>query len=185
MTLAVPASLSASFRLMLGRMIGAARLKGSVFRSLKEDHNATGQSLLVLAFAGMSFGLGFAFSLNGDISVTLLGGVFGMAASILFGFVWLSVTYVVGTRLLRGLASYWSLARPLFFAASPGFVFLITLVPNFAVQEVVRALGIGWIAIASVSAIKNAFGFDSPRSFTTFVLVALILLVGYGLIASI
>lgn len=185
MTLRARASSSENIRLMLGRMAGAARLKGSIFRSLREDSDANGQSLLVLAIAGLSFGLGFAFSLSGDLSGTLLGGVFGVAASILFGFVWLSVTYIVGTRLLKGTVSYWGLARPLFFSASPGLVFLITLVPNFAVQEIFRAVGIAWIAIASVSAIKNTFGFDSPRSFTTFVVVSLILLVGYGLLASI
>jgi Yip1 domain len=185
MTFALSASRSESVRLMLSRMVGAARLKGSIFRSLREDPDATGQSLLVLAIAGLSFGLGFTFSLSGDLSGTLLGGVFGVATSIVFGFVWLTVTYIVGTRLLRGSASYWGLARPLFFSASPGVVFLITLVPNLAVQEIFRAVGIGWIAIASVSAIKNVFGFDSPRAFTTFVVVALILLVGYGFVASI
>jgi Yip1 domain len=166
-------------------MLGAARLRGRMFRSLREDSDATGQSLVVLAIAGLSFGLGFALSLGGDLGATLLGGVFGIAASIVLGFVWTSLTFIVGTRLFRGNTSYWGLARPLFFSASPGVVFLLTLVPSASVQETFRVLGIAWIAIASVSAVKNAFGFDSQRGFMTFIIVALILFVAYGLVISI
>jgi Yip1 domain len=166
-------------------MAGAARLNGSIFRSLREDSNATGQSLLVVAITGLSFGLGFAFSLGGDLEGTLVGGVFGVAASIVLGFVWVSLTFLIATRLFRGSASYWGLARPLFFSTSPGLIFLLTLVPNVSVQEIFRALGLAWIAIASVSAVKNAFGFDSQRGFMTFIIVAFILFIAYGLLTSI
>src|SRR5207247_130324 len=46
-------------RLFLYRMVRAARLDGHIFTSLKDDGSATGQSLLVLALAGLSFGFGF------------------------------------------------------------------------------------------------------------------------------
>jgi hypothetical protein len=185
MTLTASISRSESFRLMLSRMSGAARLRGKVFRALREDHDATGQSLVVLAIAGLSFGLGFAFSLGADLGATLIGGIFGVAASILLGFVWTSLTFIVGTRLFRGSTSYWGLARPLFFSTSPGLIFLLTLVPNVSVQEIFRVLGIAWMAIAGVSAVKNALGFDSQRGFMTFIVVAFILFVAYGLVVSI
>ena len=139
MTLGMGSSRAESLRLMFSRMVGAASFNGNIFRSLREDPAANGQSLIVLALAGFSFGLGFAFSS----------------------------------------------ARPLFFSTSPGLIFLLTIVPNGAVQEFLRALGIAWIAIASVSAVKNVFGFDSQRSFMTFIAASLVLFVFYGLVVSI
>src|SRR5438067_12032967 len=106
-------------RLFLYRMVRAARLDGHIFTSLRDDGGATGQSLLVLALAGLSFGFGFAASVGGDLIGVLVGSVAGMAVGVLVGFVWLSLTYLVATRLFKGTSSYWGLARPLFFATSP------------------------------------------------------------------
>lgn len=170
---------------MFRRIVGVALLNGSVFRSLKEDTGATGQSMLVLVVVGLSFGLGFATSLRADLTGILLGGVVGGVASFVLGFVWLSLSYIVGTRLLRGSTTYWGLARPLFFSSSPGLVFLLAIIPVTPVQEICRAVGLAWIAIASVSAVKNALGFDSQRGFMTFIIVTVIVLIVYGLISSV
>ena len=82
-------------RLFLYRMVRAARLDGHIFTSLRDDGSATGQSLLVLALAGLSFGFGFAASVGGDLIGVLVGSVAGMAVGVLVGFVWLSLTYLV------------------------------------------------------------------------------------------
>lgn len=166
-------------------MVAVARLNRRVFTSLREDTDATGQSLVVLGIAGLSFGLGFAISLGSDPTGILFGGIIGIVSSIAVGFVWLSLSYLIGTKLFRGTTSYWGLARPFFFSASPGVIFLLTLIPVTSVQELARAVGLAWIALASVFAVKNALGFDSQRGFLTFVIVAFIFVIAYGLITSI
>src|SRR6266571_2494994 len=149
-----------SLRLFLFRMLRAARLDGHIFTSLRDDRRATGQSLPVLALAGLSFGFGFAASVGDDLIGVLVGSIAGMALGVLVGFVWLSLTYLVATRLFKGTSSYWGLARP---------------IPNLA-----RSLGLGWTAVSSVFAVKNAMGFDTQRSLVTFIIVALAMLIIYG-----
>lgn len=170
---------------MLDRIVKSARLDRDTFLDLKEDSSATRQALVVLALAGASFGVGFASSIGyREVVPLLLGAAFGAIFSLVLGFVWLSLTFLVGTRIFHGTADYWSLARPMFFAASPGVVFLIMLIPVSIVPDIVRAIGVAWIAISTVFAMRAAMGLDSQRSLLTFILVALIVLIGYGLVSS-
>jgi Yip1-like protein len=171
-------------RLIVYRIARSARVDGAMFRSLKEDTSATSQSIVTLALAGLSLGLGFTASLGGDLTGVLLGGVAGIFLGLLIGFVWVSVTYLVVTRVFKGTSSYWGLGRPMFFASSPAFVFLLMLIPGSPVDTVIYTVGLAWIALSNVFAIKNAMGFDNQRSFMTFIIGAITLLIIYGLISS-
>ncbi len=73
---------------------------------------------------------------------------------------------------------------PNVFASSPGLVFLLMSVPASFVADIVRAVGLAWIEISTVIAVKTALGVDSQRSILTFILVAFIVLIGYGLLSS-
>lgn len=170
------------FRTMLDRMVKSARLNRDTFLSLKEDPSATKQALIVLALAGASFGIGFAASIDYSFTGIILGAVIGAIVSIGLGFAWLSLTFLIGTRVFHGTSDYWSLARPVFFATSPGLVFLLAMVP--AAADFARAIGIAWIAISTVIAVKTALGLDNQRSLAIFIVVTFILLIGYGFIAS-
>ncbi len=165
---------------MLYRMARAARLDGHTFTSLRDDRSATGQSLLVLALAGLSFGFGFASSVGGDLPGVFVGSMAGLAVGVLIGFVWLSLTYLVATRLFKGTSSYWGLARPLFFATSPALVFLLMSIPAWPIPDLARSLRVVWMAVSSVFAVKNAMGFDTQRSLATFIIVAFLMLIFNG-----
>src|SRR6266704_1798333 len=167
------------FRTMLGRMVKSARLNRDTFLELKEDTTATGQALIVLALAGASFGVGFAAVIGYSSIGILLGAVFGAVVSIALGIVWVSLTFLIG-----GTSDYWSLARPVFFSTSPGLVFLIMSIPVSPIPDVARAIGVAWIAISTVIAVKTAMGLDTQRSLVTFILVTFIVLLSYGLVAS-
>ena len=166
------------------RMVRSARIDGEMFRSLSQDGRATDQSIVALALAGLSFGLGFTASIGDDVYGVLLGGAVGIGLGFVIGFVWLSLTYLVATRLFKGTSSYWSLGRPVFFAASPALVFLLMLIPGSLASSIVRDAGLAWIALSNVFAIKNAMGFDNQRSFMTFIIVAFVLIIVYGAIVS-
>src|SRR5467141_4682549 len=172
------------FRTMLDRMVKSARLNRDTFLELKEDSTATGQALIVLVLAGASFGVGFAATIGSNGIGILLGAVFGAVVSIALGIVWVSLTFLIGRRFFGGTADYWSLARPVFFSTSPGLVFLIMSIPVSPIPDVARAIGVAWIAISTVFAIRAALGLDSQRSLLTFILVTLIVLIGYGLVSS-
>lgn len=172
------------FRTMLDRMVKSARLDRHTFLSLKEDPTATSQALLVLALAGASFGVGFAASIGSGALGALLGAVFGSIVGIALGFVWLSLTFLIGTRVFKGTSDYWSLARPLFFATSPGLVFLVMSIPVSHIADIARAIGVAWIAVSTVIAVKTALGLDNQRSLLIFIIVTFIVLISFGFVAS-
>jgi hypothetical protein len=167
------------------RMLRSARLDGAMFRSLRDDSSATRQAVVTLALAGLCFGLGFAVSLGADLSGVLLSGAVGIGAGILLGFVWLTLTYLVVTKLFKGASSYWGLGRPVFFATSPGLIFLLMMIPDTVVSEVFRVIGLVWITTSIIIAVKNSVGFDGQRSLVTFIIVSIILIIAYGLLTSI
>lgn len=182
-------SLSGSFTTnklltLLDRMMQSARLDSTNFLSLKEDPTATGQALVVLALAGTSFGIGFTISLGVRDMWLLLGALVGAVIGIALGFVWVSLTLLIGTRVFHATSDYWSLARPIFFASSPGPVFLLMSIPVSFVADIARAVGVAWIAISTVVAAKAALGIDTQRSLLTFSLVTLLVAIGYGLLSS-
>jgi len=152
-------------------MVKSARLNRDTFLELKEDSTATVQALIVLALAGASFGFGFAAA----IGYNTIG---------ILGIVWVSLTFLIGKSLFGGRANYWSLARPVFFSTSPGLIFLIMSIPVSPIPDVARAIGVAWIAISTVIAVKSAMGLDTQRSLVTFIIVAFIVLLGYGFVAS-
>jgi hypothetical protein len=169
---------------MVDRMVKSAKLDNTNFLLLKEDPTATGQALVVLALAGICFGIGFTMSVGVRSIWVLLGAVLGAGISIVLGFVWVSLTFLVGTRIFRATSDYWSLARPMFFASSPGLVFLLMSIPVSSIADIARAVAVAWIAISTIIAVKAALGIDSQRSLLTFILVTLIVLISYGLISS-
>jgi hypothetical protein len=169
---------------MMDRMVKSARFNRDTFLALKEDSTATGQALIVLALAGASFGVGFAASIGYGVIGILLGAISGAVVSIALGIVWLSLTFLIGTRLFKGTSGYWSLARPIFFATSPGLVFLIMSVPVSFVADIARVIGVAWIAVSTVIAVRTALGLDTQRSLLIFIIVTFIVLFNYGLIAS-
>ena len=169
---------------MLDRMVQSARLSRTNFLSLREDPTATGQALVVLALAGASFGIGFTVSIGVSGPWLLLGAVLGAVIGVVLGFVWASLTFLIGTRIFHATSDYWSLARPMFFASSPGLIFLLMATPASFVTDVARAVGVAWIAISTVVAVKTSLNIDNQRSLLAFILVTFIVLISYGLVTS-
>jgi hypothetical protein len=170
------------FQMMIGRMLRSARLDSSTFLSLKEDPTATGQALIVLALAGTCFAVGHGIAIGDDALGVLLWAILGAIGSLVLGFVWLSLTFLLGTKLFGGRSDYWSLARPVFFSTSPGLIFLMTVIPVYPVPEIARAIGIAWIAISSVVAVKTALGVDNMRSLLIFIIVTFTVVITLGLV---
>ncbi len=169
---------------MLNRMLKAARLDKEIFLVLKQDDKATTEALGVVILTGVCYGLGFSLFIGAGLFGALLGATVGAAAGILVAFVWLSLTFLVGTRLFGGVADYWGLARPFFFSWSPGVLFLLTSVPIPLFSQVAGGVATGWIVVASVVAVKNSTGLDNQRSLLTFILTFFLMATAYGLVVS-
>ena len=160
---------------MGSRMLRAARLDGETFRQLRDDPSATAQSLLVVAIIGLCYGAGFGFFLAGTslldvLTITLIG----LFSALVIAFVWSGTTFLIVTRLFRRTIGYWGLSRPFFFSWAPGLLFVLMSGPITILFEVIRAVGVAWIGISSVFAVKHAVGFSTQQSMLTFIICVIL-----------
>ena len=91
-------------------MLKAARFDGKTFLELKDDTTLTAQAFGVLALVSLAYGIGFtAVTARGeDISPAMLVVmILNFMISFLFTIlVWSMTTFLVGTKLFRGVTSF-------------------------------------------------------------------------------
>jgi Yip1 domain len=159
-------------RQMGGRMLKAARFDAKTFMDLRDDEGATAQSLFLIGLVALCYGAGLGLYgyLTGGLTLTDLASFsgFGVIIGSAVALVWTGISFFIVTRLYHRTIDYWGLARPFFFSWSPGLVFVLISAPVLWVSEIFRAIGIIWIAVGSVSAVKHAVGITSQQSMLAF-----------------
>src|SRR5256712_4196392 len=163
------------------RIYHTARFDTETIHELKEDRTATGQAVAVLLLVGLSYGLGFSIfnglqtrtlSLNQVISGTIANMIFTDFAA----FIWSATVFFVGTKLFQGKTGYWQLARPLFFSAAPGVLFVLIAIPVRPIIIATTIIASAWIVSAEFLALKSAMGFNTQRTLLTSVVGLLTLI---------
>jgi len=108
------------------RVVGAMTLKASTFQEIEHDQTAMGQAVGVIVLAAVSLGLGNLYW--GGIT----GIITGIITSLLAYGVWAVVVWLVGTKVMPDPATKADLPetfRTIGFAASPGVLGIITIIP--------------------------------------------------------
>jgi hypothetical protein len=108
------------------RIIGAAKLDAHTFEEIERDETAMAQAVGVIALAAVSAGIGNIF--YGGIS----GIVFSAFASLVGYAVWAVIVWLVGTKLMPDPATkadFPETFRVIGFAAAPGLLGIITIIP--------------------------------------------------------
>jgi hypothetical protein len=142
------------------RMLGAALLDPEVFEEVEADAGATAQAATVVGLAAASAAFAQAeFGLAGVAS-----GVVGQLAG---WSVWALITYVIGDKLLGGVATWGQLLRTLGFAQAPGILMVLTTIPGMAW---LRWLIGAWLLLAGLMAIRQALDVGTARAVVTAVL---------------
>lgn len=141
---------------MIGRIIGAARLRPQTFEEVEADPSATRQAVLVVVLVALATGVG---SLE-------VGGVRGLIVGVATGLVgwalWAWITYFIGTTLFRTAetqANWGQLARTLGFAQSPGILKIFGVIPG--VGPFILFAVFVWQLAAMVVAIRQALDYTS------------------------
>ena len=141
---------------MIGRMIGAARLRPQTFEEVEADSSATYQALLVVLLVALATGVG-------SLGVGGVRGLIGGVAIALVGWaLWAGITYLIGSTLFRTAethASWGQLARTLGFAQSPGIFKVFGFIP--VVGQVIFIVVSVWQLAAMVVAIRQALDYTS------------------------
>ncbi len=138
------------------RIVGAAKLEVSIYKEVKADTQATGQALGVVVLSSIAQGIA-AFALGG-----IRGFALGTATALVVWFVWALVVYLVGTKLLPEpltRSDIGELLRTTGFAASPGLLRVLSLVPGLGFLTVVAVSA--WMFLAMLMAVRQALDYES------------------------
>ena len=144
---------------MLSRAIRAALLKRDVYREVREDPGAVLHALGTVAAAGIAIGLGITgHRIAGAESSNTLGDIllvmWAATVTTLVGWVlWVVLGYLLGSRLLRGGATYRQVLRALGICYGPG-VLLVAIAVPVAGGPIALAVSM-WVLVAGVAAVHE------------------------------
>lgn len=165
-------------RSLIDRMIGASLLRIGVYEEVEHDTTATSQAAAVVAIVALCAAIGGAGYGSGGIIARPIAALLGWL-------VWSGVTYLIGTSLFAGTATWGELLRTIGFAQSPGVLFLLGIVPLLGAL-VSLAVTI-WLLVTGVVAIRQALDFTTGKAVLTallgwlsYVLVAVVIGVLFG-----
>lgn len=147
-----------SRRSIVDRMKGAAMLDIATYEEVEHDEEATGQAAVVVLIVAICTAIGAVW--RGGPSI-----IAGPISAILGWLLWSAVTYLIGAKLLGGIATWGELLRTIGFAQSPGVLMIFGIVPILG--GVVRAIVMIWLLIAGVVAIRQALDFSTGKAVIT------------------
>ena len=137
------------------RLVGAARLDSATYEEVEADRSVTGQALGTVVLSSLAAGVGATGQDAG-----LLAAVIAAVGALLGWFMWALVVWFVGTRVLpepQTQADVGELLRTTGFAAAPGLVRVIGIVPFLAVP--VAVVVAFWMLAAMVVAVRQALDY--------------------------
>ncbi len=140
------------------RMMGAATLDIDTYEEVEHDQGATMQAAGVVVLVALCQAIGGWE--EGSVSAARL-------ALIEFGswFTWAGVTYLIGTEIFQGEATWGELLRTLGFAKAPGVLYIFGVVPLLGLG-VTLFVGI-WMLVTAFVAIRQALDIGNGKTFLT------------------
>ena len=139
----------------VNRVVGAARLDVRTYEEVEADTTATPQAMGVVALAALAGGVGVASAGGAGVVATVFGSLVGWV-------VWAALIWIVGAKLLpesRTRADIGQLLRTLGFAASPGLLLVLRILPLVG-GLIAFAIWI-WQLAATVVAVRQALDYES------------------------
>ncbi len=132
------------------------KLDANTFEEIERDQNAMGQAVGVIALAAVSTGIGWIFR----------GGVGGIVSGVivqLVGYaIWALVVWLIGTKVMpdpETKADFPETFRTVAFAAAPGVLGIITIIPILG-RLLWLALAV-WSMVAMVVAVKAVLDYST------------------------
>ena len=165
-----PAITKVKIRQLWSRMRRVLRFNSGVYLELRNDETATGQSIATLFIASLGYAIGYSFLfLPFEPYILVVSITARLILSLSAGLVWALVAFFLGTKLFKGSAKFWQVARPLFFSVTPGIFFVLMGISVEQVYRPVAAIVATWIVVGGVVALKNSMGFSYNRSMLIYI----------------
>lgn len=162
---------------MVERMIRAAQLDKNVFSELEQDLSASGQALLVVIIASLATGIGngIRLTLSGHPGLALAGIITGVIMAVLGFAVYVTLVYIIGTRMFGGTATPGEVLRTLGFAYTPQVLGIFSFIPFLG--GLVGFIGTIWSWVAGVIAVREALDVDTGKAILTIIIAAIVVLI--------
>lgn len=142
--------------LYVRRFVGALTLDPAAYEEFESDRGAIMQALATVLLASLAEGFALRAVLGPDsVVLTTAIALIGWAA-------WAVLTFEVGARILPGSRTHSSvgeLMRTLGFAAAPGCVAFLALVPGLPIPVLIFSRT--WMLLAMIVAVRQALDYTS------------------------
>jgi len=130
----------------------------ATYEEVEHDDNLTTQAAIVVLIAALARGVGgFNDGENGIIV--------GVVAALFSWLVWAGITYLIGSKLLKGTATWGELLRTLGYAQAPAVLLIFGFVP--VLGNIVGAVVGIWLLVTGIVAIRQALDFDTGKAVLT------------------
>jgi hypothetical protein len=146
------------------RMFRAARLDAVVYEEVEADTTATSQALAVVVLSSIAAGVGMGRGIGGIVAAIVI--------SLPAWYVWAFLTYWIGTRVLpepQTSSSHGELLRVIGFAAAPGLIRVLGVVPFL--RGLVFLVAAVWMLIAGIIAVRQALDYRGTGRAVVVVLI--------------
>ena len=137
------------------RVVGAARLDVATYEEVEADKGATPQAMAVVVLVALASGIGALGTGGAGVLATVLGALVGWVA-------WASLIWFIGAVAIpdkQTEADVGQLLRTIGFAASPGLLLVLKLLP--LVGAVVAFVVWIWQLATTVVAVRQALDYRS------------------------
>ena len=142
-------------RSIVDRMRGAAMFDVATYEEVEADTAATGQAAIVVLLAAVGMAAGNLWRGGPGILVGLVSGLLNWM-------LWSGVTYLIGTRVFNGTATWGELLRTLGFAQAPGILFALAIIPGLGL--ITRLIVGCWLLGTGIVAIRQALDVDTGKA---------------------
>ena len=152
----------------------AIRLDPNLYEEVEHDTSALPQAMLVVALASVAGGLGLTSYMSG-----IAGLFWGVLGSFLAWFLWASVIYLIGGKILatkETKTDLGELLRVIGFSAAPGLFRILGVYTP--IREVVIVVTSIWMLIAMVIAVRQALDYLSTLRAVVVCLLGVLLQTG-------
>ena len=167
--------------MLVNRMIRAAMLDTSLYEEVEHDQSATSQAMQVVLIVALASGIGSALSelFDGDLWGAASSLVAGAIVAVLGWLLWAFVTYIIGTGVFNGTATYGEMLRTLGFAQSAKILLLVAGILGWIplLGGIIWFIVQVWVLLAVIIAIRQALDVKTIGAVTTAIIGWVILLV--------
>ena len=136
------------------RIVGAASLNPRTYEEVEADKSSMGQAMTIVFLSSIAAGFG-----TGE---GILAGIAGSLMALAAWFIWAFLTYLIGTKMLpqpQTEADVGQLLRTTGFAASPGLLRILTIIPGLG--SIIGFAVSVWMLAAMVVAVRQALDYTS------------------------